>query len=62
MVSEFVVLPRSIDKRNTDKQGFGQKELMRQLQLDYQMEEAWPQGSMSNVKMLRILFGRFEIF
>lgn len=39
MVSEFVVLLRSIDKRNTDKQGFGQKELMRQLQSDYQIEE-----------------------
>lgn len=34
MVSEFVVLLRSIDQRNIDKHGFGQKDLSRELQSD----------------------------
>jgi len=33
-MSEFVVLLRSVDQINTDKHGFGQKNLSRKLQSD----------------------------
>lgn len=34
MASEFVVLLRSIDQKNTEKHVFGQKDLSRELQWD----------------------------
>lgn len=36
MVTEFVVLLRSTDQRNTDKHGFGQEDLSTELQINKQ--------------------------
>lgn len=36
MVSEFVVLLRSIDQRNTDKHDFGWEDLSKELQISKQ--------------------------